>query len=459
MRTVFAFRELGKGHAAMKSFARCMNMPPPMTTKTYNNINNVLHNAYEDTAKESTFLAAKETKEKISPCAPDGSVVDCQVSLDGTWQKRGHASINGVVTLMSKENGKCIDTYTLSKKCQACHYWEGKTNKPGYFDWKNNHVCNANHDKSSGAMEGAGAVKMFGRSIEKNNLRYTSYIGDGDTSSFNEVVASQPYGADIVIDKKECVGHVQKRMGNRLRTLRQSKKGAVLSDGGKIMGKGRLTDKAINTLQNYYGMAIRQNTDSIYAMKKSVWAVLYHNSKIDDLKERHKFCPRTPNSWCLWQSDQLTGESKYKVKLSLPLAINELLIPIFRNLSSEDLLSRCLHGQTQNNNESINNLIWNKCPKSTYVSRKIIEMAVDSAVIEFNNGATGLYGVLKRCGIKCGRFMDLATKRKDSLRLRNMNLKSSKRGIGRRKKLRAIRKGFIDAEKHVEGETYAPGAF
>lgn len=71
MRTVFAFRELGKGHAAMKSFARCMNMPPPMTTKTYNNINNVLHNAYEDTAKESTFLAAKETKEKISPGAPD----------------------------------------------------------------------------------------------------------------------------------------------------------------------------------------------------------------------------------------------------------------------------------------------------------------------------------------------------------------------------------------------------
>ena len=26
-------------------------------------------------------------------------------------KKRGHASINGVVTIMSKENDKCIDTY------------------------------------------------------------------------------------------------------------------------------------------------------------------------------------------------------------------------------------------------------------------------------------------------------------------------------------------------------------
>ena len=54
------------------------------------------------------------------------------------------------------------------------------------------------------------------------------------------------------------------------------------------------------------------------------------------------------------------------------------------------------------------------------------EIAVDSALLEFNDGATGLYGVLKGCGIKYGRFMDLATKRKDGIRVRNMELKSSK---------------------------------
>ena len=308
-------------------------------------------------------------------------------------------------------------------------------------------------------MEGAGAVNMFARSIEKNKLRYTSYIGDGDTSSLNEVVNSQPYGVDTVINKKECVGHVQKRMGNRLRNLRQSNQGVILDDKKKIMGRGRLTDKAINTLQNYYGMAIRQNTDNIYAMKKCVCAILYHNSNIVDQSERHKFCPRALNSWCLWQSDKLSGQSKYKVKLNLPLVITDLLTPVFKDLSAHNLLSRCLHGQTQNNNESINNIIWNKCPKNTYVSRKIIEIAVDSASLEFNDGATGLYGVLKGCGIKYGWFMDLATKRKDGIRVRNMELKSSKAGLNRRTKLRAIRKGFVDVEKELEGETYASGAF
>ena len=64
-------------------------------------------------------------------------------------------------------------------------------------------------------MEAAGAVIIFQRSLNKNTLRYVSYIGDGDTSSFNEVNNSKPYG-DFEIIKKEFVGHVQKRLGTRL---------------------------------------------------------------------------------------------------------------------------------------------------------------------------------------------------------------------------------------------------
>ena len=78
---------------------------------------------------------------------------------------------------------------------------------------------------------------------------------------------------------------------------------------------------------------------------------------LTDPVERHKFFPRSSDSWCVWQADQLTGESKYKAKLNLPMAIHTLLKPIFVDLSAESLLSKCLHGQTQNNNESINNVI------------------------------------------------------------------------------------------------------
>ena len=44
-----------------------------------------------------------------------------------------------------------------------------------------------------------------------------------------------------------------------------------LSDGKDIIDSGRLNDKAINILQNYYGMAMRSNVGDLYGMKKSVW--------------------------------------------------------------------------------------------------------------------------------------------------------------------------------------------
>ena len=47
-------------------------------------------------------------------------------------------------------------------------------------------------------------------------------IGDGDSSSFNKVVQSKPYGETFMINKLECVGHIQKRLGYRLCTLRQT---------------------------------------------------------------------------------------------------------------------------------------------------------------------------------------------------------------------------------------------
>ena len=54
-------------------------------------------------------------------------------------------------------------------------------------------------------------------------------MGDGDTSSFSEVVTSQPYKehGDIIPVKLECVGHVQKRLGTRLRNLVKQHKGTI----------------------------------------------------------------------------------------------------------------------------------------------------------------------------------------------------------------------------------------
>lgn len=44
------------------------------------------------------------------------------------------------------------------------------------------------------------------------------------------------------IEKFECVGDIQKRVGTRLRRLKKDLKGVKLSDDKPIGGKGRLTD-------------------------------------------------------------------------------------------------------------------------------------------------------------------------------------------------------------------------
>ena len=94
-----------------------------------------------------------------------------------------------------------------------------------------------------------------------------------------QVVASQPYGEKFVINKLECIDHIQKRLGSRLRRLIQFYKGKVLDDDKKLTGKGRLTVKAMNQLQNYFGLAVRQNTQNVLDMKKAIGPVLIHYSK------------------------------------------------------------------------------------------------------------------------------------------------------------------------------------
>ena len=81
-----------------------------------------------------------------------------------------------------------------------------------------------------------------------------------------------------------------------------------LADGKTLGGKGRLTDKVISKLQNYFGIAIRQSIrNTIYQLKKAIEAVLFHCSEAADLETRHQMCPRTADSWCKYQADKLNN--------------------------------------------------------------------------------------------------------------------------------------------------------
>ena len=138
--------------------------------------------------------------------------------------------------------------------------------------WIKTHECNSNHTKSSGSMEAAEATEIFNRSISKHDLIYHEYLGDGDNSSYKEVVDSKPYvDYSIIPEKLECVGHIQKRLGTRLRTKFKDYKCTAtrLSDAGK------LTEKTINSMQNSYGKSIRRNSNELYTITKAETILWY----------------------------------------------------------------------------------------------------------------------------------------------------------------------------------------
>ena len=94
-------------------------------------------------------------------------------------------------------------------------------------------------------MEPASTIEIFSSSITKYNLRYSKYLGDGDTASFTKVAESQPYGDEPKPVKLECVGLDQKWTGNRFRQKRNYLKEVKLPDGKGILGRGRFTDKVM----------------------------------------------------------------------------------------------------------------------------------------------------------------------------------------------------------------------
>ncbi|GBO38685.1 hypothetical protein AVEN_231815-1 [Araneus ventricosus] len=118
-------------------------------------------------------------------------------------------SLNGCVSVISIDTGKILDLEVMTQYCKMCE-----------MNIKCDHEC-SNYKGSSGNMESVGAFRIFERSVMKRELQYTEYYGDGDSKAFLKV--KDIYGEDTVT-KLECIGHVQKRVGSRLRKLKKNQR-------------------------------------------------------------------------------------------------------------------------------------------------------------------------------------------------------------------------------------------
>ena len=114
------------------------------------------------------------------------------------------------------------------------------------------------------------------------------------------------------------------------------------------------------------------------------------------------FCDRSEKTWCKYQRATLDG-TMYTDKAGIPIVVRDLILPMFKDLSKPELLQRCLHGKTQNN-ECLNGVIWKRLPKDTFVGRTMLEIGTCSAIINFNDGAVGFLNLMRKLCLRDGPF-------------------------------------------------------
>ena len=232
---------------------------------------------------------------------------------------------------------------------------------------------------------------------KKHNNRYIEFLGDRDSKAHDLLIQENVYG-DVDISKLECVGHVQKCLGSRLRPLKKQQRTTQLADGKAIGRKGRLTDKRIDN-----GKFILARQSGKIHVTLIVFKML---------------------SWPIG----ITQNQQMKI----PIMISVLLVSnlevaskgTFKALSGESLLSRCLHGGTQNQNEAINGLIWQRATKETHVSTPTVELVTFLAVGHFNDGSQTPSTILEAFGIDPGYHCRKPCKKLDHDRIRHSPRKS-----------------------------------
>lgn len=265
-------------------------------------------------------------------------------------------------------------------------------------------------------MEVDSIVEMFKRSETLYNVRYGNYVGGGDSKTYKGIVDSNPY-QNLDVKKKECIDHVQKRMGTQLPKVKKDNPG--------IGGRGKLTSKLIDELTVYYGLAIRRSINtSVETMQNAIWAIYYHKISTDE-KPQHNKCLSGEDTWRSYQKAKASGTlDSYKHKNPIPVVVQKVIKPVYDRLTDTDLLERCLEGYTQNNNESLNAVIWSMAPKVHYSGAKIVEITSYIAASIFNDGYTSVLKMMQLLNLEIGQTALQFSENLDSQRISIANIRA-----------------------------------
>lgn len=140
-------------------------------------------------------------------------------------------------------------------------------------------------------------------------------------------------------------------------------------------------------------------------------ATYYHMISTNE-QQQHQYCPPGADSWCAYRVAEASNETR-SYNHPLHPDVQRQILPIYEDLSRDDLLMRCLGGYTQNANESFNATVWRLAPKHLHCGWKIVEIAAFLAAGTFNDGYNFILTIMNdlqlQIGIQCKTFADQHT--------------------------------------------------
>ena len=238
----------GGGHSHLEESMGILGVPV-MSKASFINTERKIGEWWKDKLKESMLEAGREERRLAEERGSyHEGVPAIDVIVDGGWSKRSHKhsynALSGVAIIVGRATGKLLHIGVRNKFCSAC-----AQNIP-----TDKHQCFKNWDASSSEMETDVIVEGFCEAERVHGVRYTTVIGDGDSSVYPTLIEQVP-GWGHCIRKLECANHTCKCYRGSLEKLVQ--------ENTSYKGSGGLTEKMRRRLVSAARCAIRMRSREV----------------------------------------------------------------------------------------------------------------------------------------------------------------------------------------------------
>ncbi|KYN21800.1 Cytochrome b [Trachymyrmex cornetzi] len=206
---------------------------------------------------------------------------------------------------------------------------------------------------------------------------------------------------------------------------------------------------------HYSGKVLDICIKSLYCHACKTWENKLESQEYEKWHENH-----VNNQEChanhVGPSGNMEVDAIVQIYTALPQDVIEAIQPIYQDLSKDSLLQRCVGGFTQNNNESLNQLIWKISPKSISGTSTIVEIAAYVASGVFNEGAFAFLQFMQDMNIGMGPSSHEWARATDTERIDRANKDAENASKKARTERRQQQKDALDAADE-SSVLYGPG--